>query len=162
MIVVVSDTSPIRALNHLGMVHLLQELYGHILVPPGVQSELLSPPRQLQAVDLAEYDFIEVRRPTDTAQIEGFQQHLDIGESEAIALALEIGADAVLIDEEDGRKIAAEHGFEIIGTLGILLRAKARGHLTEVRSSVTRLKTEFGFFVSSQLESHVLRLPGED
>ncbi len=161
MIVVVSDTSPIRALHHLGRVELLKELYGEVLIPPGVKTELLEPPRQLQVVDISTYNFISVRHPTDAGQVHALQQHLDLGESEAIALALEVGADAVLIDEEEGRNAAATRGLTVIGTLGILLRAKAAGHLTEVRPTITTLKNDLGFFVSPQLESHVLRLAGE-
>lgn len=161
MIIVVSDTSPIRALNHLGLVDLLRDLFGHVLVPPGVQGELLSPPPQLQAVNVADFEFIEVRRPAGSLQLDDLQRHLDLGESEAIALALEVHADAVLIDEEEGRKIATERGFEIIGTLGILLRAKASGHIPEIRPLIRGLKDDFGFFISTQLEIHVLRLAGE-
>ena len=64
--------------------------------------------------------------PSDQAQVDLLLQQLDRGEAEAIALALESKADALLIDELDGRAIARKHGLSVLGTLGILLLAKQR------------------------------------
>ena len=44
MVVVVSDTSPIRALAHLELLHVLNGLFGAVHVPPAVAEELLHPP----------------------------------------------------------------------------------------------------------------------
>ena len=49
---------------------------------------------------------------------------LDPGEAEAIALAVEIGADRILMDEKRGRQIALHHSVKPVGVLGVLLRAK--------------------------------------
>ena len=86
---------------------------------------------------------------------------LDLGESEALALALEINAEAILVDEMAGRTTATEIGVLAIGTLGILLRAKARGYVEEIRPLVQRLTDEVDFFVSDDLKRRVFERAGE-
>jgi len=161
VIVVVSDTSPIRALHYLGLLPILGELYGHVVVPAAVQSELDSPPPQLQRIDLSGFDFIEVRVPNDPPQVRMFLQSLHLGESEALALALELHAAAILIDEAAGRLVAAQNGVRPLGTLGILLEAKAEGLVTEVRPLIDTLMVDLGFFVSGALKLRILQLAGE-
>jgi uncharacterized protein len=161
VIVVVSDTSPIRALHHLGLLHLLKEMYGQVLVPPAVQRELALPPEQFQRIDLTGVRYIEVRAPANALVVENFLQLLHQGESEALALALELHASAVLIDDAAGRKVAKENGIHVVGTLGILLEAKAKGYIQTVRPLIESLINELGFFVSNELEQTALRIAGE-
>jgi uncharacterized protein len=72
MAVVVSDTSPIRALEHLGLIDLLRVLYSTVLIPPGVFQELLNPSSTLASIDLSVYPFIQVQTPLDTARVGQF------------------------------------------------------------------------------------------
>lgn len=61
MVVVVSDTSPIRALAHLDLLHILPPLFDDILIPPAVESELANPPGSLARVDVSQLDYLHVR-----------------------------------------------------------------------------------------------------
>lgn len=160
MSIVVSDTSPIRALNHLGLLDVLSQLFGRVLLPPAVLDELTRSPR-FGAVDLSQQEFIEVREPRDTARVQQFRENLDLGESEALALALEVDAEALLIDETAGRLFAKGQGVSVIGTLGVLSRAKTRGLVSQVGPLLDRLRTELGFFVSDELRAEFLRSVGE-
>ena len=135
---VVSDTSPIRALAHLNQLGLLARLFGQVLVPPAVEVELASPPAGLPKVNVRTLQGVQVRAPQNRQRVLEFMQTLDPGESEALALALEIHADALLIDEAAGRAMAQEVGLRPIGVLGILLRAKQRNLIPELRPLLDR------------------------
>jgi len=94
-LIVVSDTSPLRALDFLGLLPLLKVLFDHVLIPPAVRDELDAPLPQFAAIDVTAFDFIEVRNPQDINRIQEFLRTLDRGESEALALALETGAQLI-------------------------------------------------------------------
>ena len=83
------------------------------------------------------------------------------GEAEAIALAIEMNADVVLIDERDGRIAARQAGLTLTGVLGVLLRAKTTGQITTVKPHIQALRTQARFFVSERLETEVLCSAGE-
>lgn len=85
---------------------------------------------------------------------------LDLAESEAIALAEEIQADAILIDELAGRR-ATNCGLTVVGTLGILLRAKQEGLCTEIAPLLDRLQHEINFFISLKVRDVILQQAGE-
>lgn len=86
---------------------------------------------------------------------------LDKGEAEAIALATEIQADVLLIDEREGRSFARQAGLPVRGVLGILIRAKAKAEIDSVRAEIEALRSRAGFFVAPSLEAEVLRNLGE-
>lgn len=161
MSIVVSDTSPIRALNYLELLDVLGQLFDRVFIPPAVVHELTQPPTRFVAVDVSQHDFIEVRAPQDRAQVERLLQLLDSGESEALALALEVRAEALLIDESTGRSVAVGHGMPVIGTSGILARAKTRGHIMKVSPLLDKLRSELDFYVSDELRDEFLRSAGE-
>lgn len=87
---------------------------------------------------------------------------LDLGESEVIALALQLEVPNVLIDESDGRAMATRLGLRPTGVLGVLLKAKTRGELDSVRSAMLELRDKGGFYIHPKLFKEVIRLAGED
>lgn len=86
---------------------------------------------------------------------------LDAGESEAIVLAKELNADHLLIDETDGRKIAAQQGLHIIGTAGILLLAKKKNLIHELKPLLNQLTTTGGFWLHEKILTQILKDAGE-
>jgi predicted nucleic acid-binding protein len=161
LVIVVSDTSPIRALAHLNRVDLLPALFDEVLVPPAVDRELCSPPGDLPNVDVRQFAFARIQAPSDQQKVEELRRDLDPGESEALALALEIGVGTILIDEAAGRAAARRLGLSPIGVLGLLLRGKQRGLVALVEPLLDQLEQELGFFISNSLRAEVLRLAGE-
>ena len=161
MSVVVSDTSPIRAMAHLGLLPLLSEIYGGVVIPQAVFSELLRKGKWFDSVPVAALSKFEVRFPTDEIRITHEFLQLDVGEREAIQLALELNADALLIDEAAGRSVAKQYGLLTTGTLGVLSQAKQRGFVSAVKPLLDRLLRELNFFISPTLRDTVLKDLGE-
>jgi uncharacterized protein len=161
MPVVVSDTSPLRALQHLGHLDWLHELFGHVFLPPAVAAELRCPPATYASIEVSGWPHLEVRAPRNAARVTELQVELDPGEAEAIALAEELRADVVLIDELAGRDVAIRCGLTVVGTLGLLLEAKRLGLCPAVKPLLDRLQTELNFFVSARLRRAILQQAGE-
>ncbi len=158
MAIVVSDTSPIRALAFLDLIGLIRDLYVAVLVPPAVDRELKEPASGLIVVDVGTYPFIQIQVPTDRARVEAFSGQLDPGESEALALALELQATLILIDELEGRAVASKNGLVPVGVLGTLVRAKERGLIKAIGPLLDKLQGELRFFISPILKAEILRL----
>lgn len=98
---------------------MLQSLFDRVVIPPAVQSELL----RAHAI-LPSWIEIVVPQSRPASVSEG---GLDAGETEAIALTLELHPDTLLINERLGRRLAMRHGLPVTGLLGLLVLAKTRG-----------------------------------
>ena len=89
--IVVSDTSPINNLAAINQLHLLYQLYGTILIPEAVYRELTDPDFPVAgAIEVQTFDWIQTCAVGNRALVEALSNELDIGEAEAIALAVEI------------------------------------------------------------------------
>lgn len=89
------------------------------------------------------------------------RQDLDYGEAEAIALALELKAELVLMDEQKGRRSAQRLGLNTVGVVGILLEGKARGFIDTLKPHLIALRQTAGFFLSDRLYQVALQLASE-
>lgn len=139
MIVVVADTSPIRYLVGIGEIGILPQLYGEVTLPLAVLEELqandgLPVVRNWAA---AVPGWIRVQSPANPLAIN--LSNLHRGESQAIALAEELQASLLLIDERIGARVALERGLTITGTLGILVEAAQVG-LTRIEDVICKLR----------------------
>jgi len=161
MPVVVSDTSPLRALAHLDRLDLLSALFGEVLIPPSVVAELEQPRSRFAPVAIGALSFVRVQAPSGRTMVDELRQLLGPGEAEAIALAVEVHADAILIDETAGRAVARQRGLLPVGVLGVLLRAKHRRLILAVVPLIDRLQEELGFFISPALRAEILKQAGE-
>ena len=164
MIIVVSDTSPIRALGNLGLLNVLEQLYDEVIIPQAVALELSQAPigQSVIALDnLAKYSFLRIETVSQSAELTQFLRELDRGESEALTLALKLRADLILIDELAGRSAAKRSGLEVIGVLGVLLKAKHQGLIESVAPPLNDLQTNYQFFIGEDLRLQILRAAGE-
>ncbi len=157
--IVVSDTSPVTNLIQLGHLQLLHQIFGVVVLPEAVFEELCQIPEQKTVIEQQEWIFIQ--KPNDTAWVEVLKLDLDRGEAEAIALAVELKAAALIMDERLGRKKAESVGLKIIGLLGILLEAKSRGLLKSVRPLIDELIERVGFRVHPTLYQAILSKANE-
>ncbi len=147
---VVSDTSPIRALHHLHRLDLLSHFFEVVLIPPAVRDELVRPHPRLCSITIAQVPHAIVQSPLDMAWVRQLQQLLQTGEAQAIALAAQINA-PLLIDERAGRSIARRHGLRVTGVVGLLVASRKHGLIPAIAPLLEQLQTELGFFLSDDL-----------
>jgi predicted nucleic acid-binding protein len=163
-VIVISDTSAITNLAAVDQLRLLPLLYKQVIIPEAVYRELvdIDPPvpgsAEVQAATWLEVKLITNRKVVERLQSE---VRLDPGESEAIALALELGADLLLIDERRGRAEADRLGIKITGLLGILVEAKRNNLIVAVKPLMDALIATSEFRVSSALYNQILDIVNE-
>ncbi|MGH9854759.1 MAG: hypothetical protein ACREBD_33425 [Blastocatellia bacterium] len=104
--IVISNTTPLRYLIELGRTDILPALFGQVLIPQAVFDELHDPktPQMVKDWFASRPAWLEVKALSQPPDIS--LDSLDYGEREAIALALELNANAVLIDDKDARAAA--------------------------------------------------------
>ncbi|MFN7853476.1 MAG: DUF3368 domain-containing protein [Dolichospermum sp.] len=159
--IIVSDTTPISELAKVDHLDLLPKLFGKVVIPQGVFDELQvgEHPAAKLVQNLSWLEVITVDNQQLVRELhQSFK--LDLGESEAIALAEEISASQLLIDERAARKVAMARKLPLIGTVGILLLAKRRGLLDSVKDVLDEMKAQ-GMRISDRLYVQVLTLAQE-
>jgi len=145
--IVVADTSPINYLVLIGHIEILPYFYGRILIPPTVWEELqdANTPDQVRAWIAQAPDWLEKRTLSHAPDAS-----LDfLGEREAIALAEQLGADRMIIDETLARGEAQRRKLSVIGTLGVLRNA-ARAGLLSLPEALSELQ-KTSFYVAPEL-----------
>lgn len=158
---VVTNTTPLIALDLIGKLHLLHDLYDEVLMPPAVYAEALAGgEKRVGAIGgLQSTPWLRVHPLSDPRRA-NLLVDLDRGEAEAIALAQELDADLLIIDERLGRLHARRLGIAITGTIGVLLKAKVLGYVYEVRPLLEQLH-KGGIYLSDELVRRALDLAGE-
>jgi predicted nucleic acid-binding protein len=141
--IVISDTSPIRALAQLNRMDLLPSLFDQVLVPPAVDAELRSPPGQLPFVDVRQLAFARIQAPSDRKRVGELERVLDPGESEALALAIELGVRTILIDEAAGRSMAKRLGLSPIGRRALMGESRTNKDDFRVPMILMNIKVQF-------------------
>ena len=106
--------------------------------------------------------WIQTRSVSDRTIIEALSNELDLGEAEAIALASELKADRVLIDERRSRLVAARLNLGYIGILGIFVEAKSQKLIPAVKPLLDTLRDRAGFWIAAPLYNSVLQLVEEE
>jgi predicted nucleic acid-binding protein len=139
----VSNSSPLIALLRIQRLDLVPAILESVLIPPAVAREI-----RPSIPDLP--DWLRVRALSGAPSLLGSRGRLGDGEWEAIALASEVGAAAILIDDRPARRLAEMAGLSVIGTLGLLLEAKKVGLIRTIRPELDKL-LETSFFLGEQL-----------
>ena len=136
--IVVADTTPLQYLILIQHEHVLPALYGRVVVPPAVISELSrdETPKPVRDWLTETPAWLEVQGPKTVTRS---PVPLGPGELEAIALAEELKADALLIDDWDGRQEALRRHLNVFGTLRVLADASDEG-IVDLRIAVDRLR----------------------
>lgn len=155
------NTSPLILLGKIGQLDLLWQLYDEVIIPTAVLDEIAAKPgkeaKRIRA--LIRSRRFRLGRATKRA-LKGVPGDLGAGEREALALAVERRADLVVLDDQQGRRVARERGLAVTGTIGILLEARERGLISSLRGELDRL-IEAGLWINEVFYHRILQEFGE-
>ena len=146
---IISDSTCLIALDRIGQLTLLKQLFEQIYVPTAVHREFGK-----------KVSWIKVTSVHNPIAIKTLMIQIDAGESEVIALALEMQDCVAILDDKKARRIAQDIGLKITGTVGLLLKAKKDGVIGKIKPLLDQLN-EAGFHVGGSLYQNALRLANE-
>ena len=159
--IVVSDTTTLSNFLQIDRLDLLPALFGTVIIPPAVYQELVVLDQfGIDTQPIQQADWLQRQLPDPNALLVKLKIDLDQGEAEAIALALALQADYLLMDEQLGRAQAQSLNLPILGSLGVLLRAKQANLIALVKPEMDNL-IQCGFWISDALYQKVLKLAKE-
>lgn len=162
---VICDSSTLIHLASIGRLSLLRDFYSGIAIPEAVWREVVveggGRPGVDEVAEARNSQWVEVVFVADTPLLRLLKRDLDDGEAAVIALALERGADLVLIDESDGRRIADLYGLPKTGVLGLLLRAKKEVQIPSLQRELEKLRQRGRFRIDERLVRQALHAAGE-
>jgi predicted nucleic acid-binding protein len=156
----IADSGPLICLAKIDQIELLPRLFSKILVPPEVWSEVtVRGQGHPGAYEVSQVTWLTIQAP-DPQLVKPLSILVDAGEAEAIALAQTTADCTILLDDARARKIAQRLNIKQIGTIGLLLRAKRRGLVENIRPHIDAL-IENGIYIRRELTDAVLKNAGE-
>ena len=155
---VVVNTTPLIALSGIHRLELLRDLYHEIYIPKAVLEEAKDEPAYSLVRNNQEW--IHVVEVPENEQRKMFQARLHAGEVEVMLYAMESKADLVILDDMLARNTAKYLGLTITGTMGVILKAKEKGLISQVKPVMDDLISD-GLYVSDILRNMVLKCAGE-
>lgn len=156
--ILVADSSALIALSVCEGLGYLEPLFGEVCVPMAVYQESCAADKP-EALALREYLQGKVRE-VDLKNYVYLDAFADAGETEAMVLYKQLRANHLLIDDQRGRKIAQLNQIQIIGSMGVLLRAKKAGLLPAVAPALLKID-QSRVYLGENLMATVLKLAGE-
>lgn len=158
---VIVNSTPLIVLCNVGKLDILRKLYTEIHIPQAVFYEVTEKSDTACQVLKESLDWIHVEKIHSETEKKMYKAKLHDGEVEVMILAQEDKrADLVIIDDNAAKKTAKYLGLSVTGTMGVLLRAKREGYLTEIAPIVEELRGN-GFYISDNLAEMILEQAGE-
>jgi predicted nucleic acid-binding protein len=141
---VIADTSCLIVLSNIDRLEILKSLYSHIIITPEIKAEFGGELPNWIAVS------------SEKREQKALRLELDKGEASAIGLGLVYDHVLILIDEKKGRKVARQLTLPVMGTLGVLIKAKEKGYITSLATEIEKLK-QVEFRMSEKLIQKILK-----
>ena len=158
---VISNSSPLIHLAKIKQLNLLRKFFKTVIIPEAVYKESIIEGKKREEVNvLKQSEWISVIKVKEEKLVKLLRANLDLGEAEAITIALESDADLILLDDSDAREKARLFELTITGTIGILLRAKREGVIVSLKDELIKLKAS-GFWIDDELQKKILSEVGE-
>ena len=146
----VTNSTCLIGLERIGRLDLLPQVFDVVFAPPIVAMEVQS-----------NLTWLTVQAVQNKSVIATLKIQMDGGEAETIALAMEVSDVIIILDDRKARRVAQQIGLKIMGTVGMLLRAKQQGLIPEINPLLTAL-LQVDFRISDAIVQEALRLAGED
>jgi uncharacterized protein len=146
--IIISNTSPLIALQKINKLTLLEKVFRKILIPDIIYKELTygCSIQKIQNINTACNSFIEVVKIDNINHT--FKRKLDLGEINVLSLALDMRANLILIDDRKAFNEAKELGFKVASTLTFLKVAQTKGFIDNHVDLIEQLKLK-KFFIPS-------------
>ena len=158
---IVVNSTPLISLAIINQLSLLPRVFSDIYLPRAVHNEVIVNGKgKAGYAQLLAIDWFQIADPVNVSLKQSIMLQLDEGEAEVITVAKDKEIQLTCIDEFAGRQYASLLGLDVIGTLGILLIAKKRGYITDVKPLCDRLLSN-DRFISRTLYNEVLKNAGE-
>lgn len=158
--ITIVNTSPIFYLHRLGLLEILNKLYGDITIPEAVKNELKKGGVQGEDVpELENYPWIQIMN-VGMPEYLNLIVDLGLGESEVLAIATNHPTALVILDDKLARRIAEMQEFRLTGTAGVLLRSKEKGLIPALKPVIEKLLS-LNFRLKPDLVKTILELAGE-
>jgi len=145
---VVSDSTCLIGLERVGKLDILPALFAPVIIPPEVEREFGG-----------KFAWLQIENLKNNLLATALQMVVDAGEAEAIALASERNC-LLISDDKQARAAAKRLGVTVIGTVGVLVRAKPNGIITELKPILDNLESN-NFFISRALREEALKIVKE-
>jgi predicted nucleic acid-binding protein len=149
---VLVNTSPLIALDRIGRLSLLAQLYGQVFRPQAVLDELLAAPTRIRDAEILLRASWIVTEPDPSAMV--LRKELGAGETAVLTLAWQTKSDLVILDDLQARLVAASLGLRLTGTLGVLLAAARAGFERDLPRALDDLQAA-GFHLSATLRRQI-------
>jgi uncharacterized protein len=161
---VVSNSSVLIALSAIGRLELLPKKFTQgIIIPGAVWEEVVVTGHGLPgAKSVTDASWINRQLVADITMVFTLRASLDKGEAEVIALAREIKADILLLDEKSTRNIARRFNYTVLGTVGVLIWAKRQGLIHSLSADLEALQQKGGFRLGKNIFHSALTQVGEE
>lgn len=160
---VVADSSVLISLSAIGRLEIIRARFPEgICLAPAVWREVVEQGRERPGTDeIRTAVWVKRIQVKDPLFADYLRIALDDGEADSIALAREITASLILIDERDARDVAQSFGFHVLGTIGLLIWAKQTGHVNNLKELLDELLYTANFRISRDLYAFAVRQVNE-
>ena len=158
---VVCDSSTLIALARINHLYILEKIVKTLIIPLAVYDDIvIKGTDRPGAREVREAKWIEKRNVSDQKLVMKLNSILGLGESEAIALAKEIKADLIVLDDDKARKAAFSEGLRVTGLLSFLIKAKEKDIIKKVKPLIDDLRQK-NFFIREDLYLDTIKKAGE-
>jgi predicted nucleic acid-binding protein len=148
--VVIADTSCLILYSKVEITYILHSLYSNVIITPEVADEF--------GEAIPEWINIQSAKPENIRLFDSY--NIGVGEITSLALTFGLKGSTIILDDYKAKKIAKSFHLDVTGSLGIIVKAKERNIISNIKDVITKIKAT-NFHLSPSLEYLILKAAGE-